>query len=143
MKKMSVIMASVAGVCAIGLSTVFVHGNDQPVPVSKEEILETSKVTDEEIARLAELGINYDEIVDEAEKETETIDRTYGNGQKVLFLSDGSWVSGDMTGYDKSGLKISAYNSDTDPNAVSWDEGMELTTLQNIRSRVDYALGLK
>lgn len=143
MKKMSVIMASVAGVCAIGLSTVFIHGNDQPVPVNKEEILETSKVTDEEIARLAELGISYDEIVDAVEKETEIIDETYGKGLNVLFLSDGSWVSGEMTGYDKSGLKISAYDSDTDPNAVSWDEGMELNTLQQIRSRVDYALGLK
>lgn len=114
--------------------------------LSKSEIIEITKVSDEEKARLQELGVSYDEILTKTRNDNKKIFETYlshDKDQKLLFLADGGMTCGKITDYNGILKKtIASYDSKTDPNAVTYDEAIELWALKDARNEINRYLGI-
>ena len=113
--------------------------------LSKSEIIEMTVVTDEEKVELQELGINYDEILDQARKDEKELFETHlshDKDRKLLFLADGGMTTG-LTDYnDVLHKTVATYDSETDTNAVTYEEAIELLALKDARNDVNRYLGL-
>lgn len=113
--------------------------------LSKEEIIEMAAVTDEEKIQLQKLGINYDDILNQARKDENGLFEKYlshDKDRKLLFLADGGMTTG-LTDYnDILHNTVATYDSETDPNAVTYDEAIELWALKDARNEVNRYLGI-
>lgn len=114
--------------------------------LSKTEIIEMTSVTEEEKIQLQKLGVSYETILDQARKDEKELFETHlshDKDRKLLFLADGGMTSGKMTDYNGILKKdIASYDSETDPNAVTYDEAIELWALKDARNEVNHYLGI-
>lgn len=114
--------------------------------LSKSEIIEITKVSDEEKAKLEEIDTSYDEILTKARNDNKEMFETYlshDKDRKLLFLADGGMTCGKMTDYNGILKKnIASYDSETDPNAVTYEEAIELMALKDARNEVNHYLGI-
>ena len=145
-KKLLIICAGLIVAGGIGFSKLNIHGDDQPSSMSREEILEQTKITDEELEKLKELGISYDDLVAEATYlenylyEDDELNRNKDHSYKYIFFPGGAMESGESTIYDKNGILLAHYNSNTDPNGFEFDEAKEMSILRDIRMYVTNAI---
>ena len=113
--------------------------------LSKSEIIEMTAVTDEEKVELQKLGVDYDEILDQARRDEKELFETHlshDKDRKLLFLADGGMTTG-LTDYNGVLHKtVATYDSETDPNAVTYEEAIELWALKDARNEVNRYLGI-
>ena len=147
MKKLLILCAGLVIVGGIGFSKLNIHGDDQPSSMSREEILEQTKITDEELEKLKELGISYDDLIAEATYNVDFMFKMFelttnsDHSNKYIFFPNGAMESGDeSTIYDKNGNLLARYNSNTDPNGFEFDEAKKLCLKREIRMYVTNAL---
>lgn len=138
-------ISSLVSVFAFSSYKLIAKSRDEHRSLSKSEIIEMTKVTDEEKENLAKSENHYEDIVSDAKRNNEAFfDDLYTDSKDrhFLFLADGGMLCGEMTDYNDI-LKIvdATFNSETDLNRVSFDEAKELRLLQDIRNKVDIALG--
>ena len=148
MKKLIIAGALIgAGVCGTIKS---ISANTMPVTVSKEQIIQETTVSAEEIKQLQEMGIDYNDLVETArDRNNDLFDdpMTFDKNNRFIFFSDGAMESGPIDGEGSyiadgiTGLVLARYNPATDPNAVDFKTAKELNELRDIRYYVDYHLG--
>lgn len=145
-KNLLIICATLVVAGGICFSKMNIYGDDQPSSMSREEILEQSKITDEELEKLKELGISYDDLVAEATYNVDFIFTTFeettdkDRSHKYIFFPGHAMESGESTVYDKNGNLLAHYNSETDPNGFEFDEAKKMSLIREIKMYVTNAL---
>lgn len=145
MKKRIIVVLSAFGILCLTGKFVYTIMADKYGTLSKEQIIQECTVTDEEKAKLKELGYDYKEIYDKFFQDNTNVFSTHpglaNNQKKYVFLINGGMQSGKISTYDGiGGLLLGEIDSETDPNAVNKEDAILLSTLQNTRSEVDRIL---
>lgn len=149
MKKKYVIALGLLGTLVVGILTArHINASNIPVTISKDQIIEETKVTDEEKEILEKNGISYDNVVSEAENMTsllfdhpDTFKLT--KPDRAIFFEGGAMETGRLDGEGsyiadgKTGIVLARFNPATDPNSVDMKTARYLHNLQNIRFVVD------
>lgn len=152
MKKWIVIMTGIfvfaAGICARNI-----HANNAEMSISKEQAIQETAVTDEEKAKLAELGYSFEEIekkcLDQVEFEfdiqSEHGKTDYSNYRWIVFSGGAMTASplGSEGGYtvdSRTGITLAVYNPSTDPNGVDTETAKDLQVRYMIRENVNQIL---
>ena len=137
-----VIFVSVVSVSAYKLTA---ENKYKTGTLSKSEIIEMTKVTDEEKTQLEKLGLSYEDILSNVRNDEKELFETYllhDKDKKLLFLADGGMTTG-LTEYNGILNKtVATYDAETDPNAVTYEEAIELWALKDARNEVNRQLGI-
>ena len=149
MKKKYGITFGLLGALVVGTLTArYINAGNIPVTISKDQIVEETKVTDEEKEILEKNGISYDDVISEAESMTsllfdhpDTFKLT--KPDRAIFYEGGAMETGRLDGEGSyiadgvTGVVFARFNPATDPNSVDMETARYLYNLQNIRFVVD------
>lgn len=149
MKKKYGITLGLLGTLVVATLTVrYVNASNIPHTISKDQIIEETKVTDEEKEILEMNGISYGNIISEAESRTSLLyDHSYTfkltKPDRAIFFEGGGMETGRLDGEGsyiadgRTGIVLARFNPATDPNSVDMETARYLSNLQNIRFVVD------
>ena len=151
MKKKYIIALSVISVFTIGaLRMNYINASNVPEVISKDQVIENSYVTNEEIEILVKNGISYDDILAEAEKDTSFLFESgvtkLDQNDRFIFYNDGAMEGGPVDGEGsyiadgRTGIVLAKFNPGTDPKSVDFKTARYLHYLQTVRNTVDYKL---
>lgn len=149
MKKKYVIALTLISVLVVGaLRMNYINAGNAPEVISKDQIFEETKVTDEEKEILEKNGISYDDVISEAESMTSLLfdhPDTFKlkKPDRAIFYEGGAMETGRLDGEGSyiadgvTGVFFARFNPATDPNSVDMETARYLYNLQNIRFVVD------
>lgn len=136
-----------------GLFIRNIHANDAEMSISKEQAFQETEVTDEEKARIKELGYSLEELekkwsdqVDfEFDIQSEHGKYDYSNYRWIVFSGGAMTASplgseGGYTADGSTGIVLARYNPTTDPNGMDTDTAKELQIRYGIREDVNNIL---
>ena len=152
MKKKYGITFGLLGALVVGTLTArYINAGNIPVTISKDQIVEETKVTDEEKEILEKNGISYDDVISEAESMTsllfdhpDTFKLT--KPDRAIFYEGGAMETGRLDGEGsyiadgRTGIVLARFNPGTDPESVDFKTARKLRYLQTVRNTVDYKL---
>lgn len=151
MKKKYGITFGLLGALVVGTLTArYINAGNIPVTISKDQIVEETKVTDEEKEILEKNGISFDDILADAEKDVSFLfdsDVTkMDRNDRFIFYNDGAMEGGPVDGVGsyiadgRTGIVLARFNPGTDPESVDFKTARKLRYLQTVRNTVDYKL---
>ena len=151
MKKKYVIALALISVLVVGaLRMNYINAGNAPEVISKDQIVEETKVTDEEKEILEKNGISFDDILADAEKDVSFLfdsDVTkMDRNDRFIFYNDGAMEGGPVDGEGsyiadgRTGIVLARFNPGTDPESVDFKTARKLRYLQTVRNTVDYKL---